>query len=460
VSTQVLTPQETVLIPETGQNSASKSWTWLEKAGLRASIIFFALSLFSLFDWKFWRELVHANWLHFQDTFRLTAFVPSYLSAPKWGFASFASQYAILAVAVAGTFAWGYLERGAEDYAVRYYWLRVFLRYRLSIGLIAYGMLQLFPILFPKPTLSDLYTNYGDYLQWKLYYLTNGVAHAHYEQFLGGLMVVAGVLLLSRATETIGALIAASLLFNISLANIAYQLGDHLYAVLLLLAASFLLLNDADRLLNLLVLQRPAKADHFKPDFSSPRARRIHLVGKFAVVLFLLFYTGTVAYGFSRTNWPFPDTSGTLPNSEGYYNVREFQWDGNVVPYSLTDPRRWQNVVFEKWNTISIRSSRPIPIEVANPSVIYASDQRKYEFAGNGGRRFYSYATNTATQTIQLQGKNDPKERISLRYSYAADGALVLEGTDASGNSLRAVLDKVDKQFLLLLGRRKPVTTY
>ncbi len=270
----------------------------------------------------------------------------------------------------------------------------------VAVGFIAYGLLQFFPVQFPRPTLSDLHSNYGDFLQWKMYYLTNGLARAGYEQALGLLEIAGGALLLWQSTVTIGAVISASLLINILLANFAYQLGDHIYATILLLAAVFLLLHDAIRLLDLLVLQRPAKADHFKPVLPSVRARQWRLAGKSVVAAFILFYGASVYYGYRHTNWPLPDTAGALNGSAGYYNVREFEVNGRVIPYSLTDPVRWQNVVFEKWNTISVRSNRPVPIIVSAPVVAYESDERTYEFAGNGGP-----GASTATSLIPMAAR-------------------------------------------------------
>lgn len=435
-------------------------WSAAKKTAFRISAIFFVLTFAAPLDWKFWRDLFHTNFFHFQDLFRLTAAIPHYFYAPKWGIESFRNLYLVLIIAILGAALWGHLDRQRRQYDVLYYWLRVLLRYRLAIGLIGYGLLQLFPVQFPKPTLSDLHTNYGDFLQWKLYYLTNGIAHANYEQAIGLLEVIGGALLLWQTTVTVGAIISASLLFNIVLANIAYQLGDQVYALLLLLATSFLLLHDAARLINLLVLQRPAKADHFKPTLPSVRMQQLRFAGKIAVVLFLGLYGASVAYGFFHSNWPLPDSTGTLKDATGYYNVREFEVNGRSIPYSLTDPVRWQNVVFEKWNTISVRSNRPIPIEVSNPSIAYEDNQRKYEFAGNGGRRFYSYATDPKAGAIHLQGKNDPHENISFHYKYAPDGSLLLTGVDESGNSLRVVLEKIDKKYLLILGRRNPLTIY
>jgi hypothetical protein len=433
-------------------------WSTSRKFAFRVAVVFFGLIFAAPLDWKFWREVFHTHWTHFQDLFRLTAALPQYFSAPKWGFGSFRNVYLVLLIAVFAAAFWSYLDRRRREYNLLYYWLNVFLRYRLAIGLIGYGLLQLFPIQFPKPTLSDLYTNYGDYLQWKLYYLTNGIAHAHYEEFLGAVEVLGGALLLWRSTMTIGAILSASLLVNIVLANFAYQLGDHVYATLLLLAASFLLLHDAARLLNLLVLQRRAKADRFQPPFHTVVARRLHVAGKSAVFLFLILYGISVAYGFRHTNWPFPDTPGPLKNAAGYYNVREFTVNGRTIPYSLTDPVRWENVVFERWNTISIRSLQPVPLEVGKPEIAYGNDQ--YEYAGNAGRRFYSYTADAAAQTLHLQGRNDPRESLLFHYQYAPDGSLVLTGSDQNGNALRVVLEKEQKQYLLLLGRKHPLTIY
>ena len=435
-------------------------WGTPKKVAFHVTAVFFLLTLIPVFDWKFWRALLHTNWGHFQDIFRLTAFVPQYFYSPKWGLASYRNLGLVLIISVLVGLIWSYLNRACKNYEWLYYGIRVLVRYRLAAGLIAYGLLQFFPIQFPRPTLSDLHSNYGDFLQWKMYYLTNGLARAGYEQALGLLEVVGGVLLLWQSTVTIGAVISASLLINILLANFAYQLGDHIYATILLLAAVFLLLHDAIRLLDLLVLQRPAKADHFKPVLTSVRARQWRLAGKSVVAAFILFYGASVYYGYRHTNWPLPDTAGALKGAAGYYNVREFEVNGRAIPYSLTDPVRWQNVVFEKWNTISVRSNRPVPITVSAPVVAYESDERTYEFAGNGGRCFYSYTADPNAGTIHLQGENDPHESISFHYQYAPDGSLVLTGKDESGNSLRVVLEKVDKKYLLLLGRRSPLTIY
>jgi hypothetical protein len=61
----------------------------------------------------------------------------------------------------------------------------------------------------------------------------------------------------------------------------------------------------------------------------------------------------------------FPATKG-LPNISGIYNVASFHFKQGHLAYSPNDPVRWKDVVFEKWNTVSIRSNRPVIIDTNN----------------------------------------------------------------------------------------------
>jgi hypothetical protein len=430
---------------------------------LHIAAVFF-LFLLAPLDWKFWRQLFTTHWTRFQDLFQLTAYQPHFIAVPKWGIASFGNWVVALAIAVPLGLTWSYIDRNRVDSDARsanlYYWFRVLLRYRLAIAIIGYGVIKLFPLQFPDLTLSDLNTNYADFLPWKIYYLTNSAAAAHYRETLGLAEVIAGILLLWRRFAVAGAALAAAVLINIVLANFAYQIGEHVYATLLLLIAVVLLAHDAARLFNLLVLRRRAKADQYEPPITAPRLISTRLLLKSALVLFLAVYGIETGVSYSRNQWPYPE-SASIPNAAGLYNVSEFSVNGNTLPYSLIDPVRWQNVVFEKWNTISIRIDRPVTIDVANPDIAFQpDDKRDYELAGNGGRHFYTYTADPAGGTIHLQGKNDPGERFFFNLARPDDRTILLTGNDEKGNALRIVLEKIDKKYLLQEGRRKPLTLY
>lgn len=399
--------------------------------------------------------------IHFQDLFQLTSYVPRLLHISSWGIASFAGWAIAAAAALTGTNVWPLLEksqkghRSERDYDQLYYWLRVIIRYRLSLALIGYGVIKLIPVQIPAPTLSDLNTAYGSFLPWKIYYLSTGVASAYYEPALGAIELFAGLLLLSSRTTVIGASIAASLLINIVLVNYAYQLGAHVYSIYLLMLSVFLLAYDTPRLYQLLVKGKASQADHFNPVFASHYIQKMRRPVKILVLLFTITYTFITWHDAQKSRISFPDQAG-LANTYGLYNVKEFRINNVILPYSLTDSTRWQDVVFEKWNVLSVGANRHFPVNLKGPEVEYRKDfNRRYESEGNGGRAFYSYTVKDSI--IHLSNQNIPAEKLDFRISRPDQSTIILTGLTAGKDSLRIVLSRLNKQYLLHKGRRKPV---
>ncbi len=435
-------------------------WSGTQRALFRVAFIFFLLLTIPL-DPQYYERLFSINWfhLHFQDLFSITNYAPALVHISKWGIASYAGWGIALLIALAGSAVWGLLEKTkAVSYEQLYYWLRVILRFRLAIGLIGYGVIKLFPVQIPYPTLSDLHTAYGDFLPWKIYYLSTGVASAGYEQTLGAIEILAGLLLFYRRTTIVGTSIAAAFLINIVLANFAYQLGEHVYSLYLLITAAFLIAYDTPRLYNLLVKEGLAKADQFKLVLKFKYIEQTRYTVKILLLFFVIFYASLTYASYKKSKWPYPDTAG-LPNAYGIYNVREFKLNHTELPYSATDSIRWQNVVFEKWNVISIKVNRNIPIDLSGPQVDYQPDSlRSYESQGNGGRIFYSYTVKDST--VRLANTNIAADIATFTISRPDKSTIILQGVDSRKDSLYVVLDKQNKKYLLDKGRRNPVTIY
>src|SRR5690606_32374970 len=155
---------------------------------------------------------------------------------------------------------------------------RVLLRYRLALAVIFTGIVKIVPIQIPEPTLSDLHTEYGDFLLWKIYYLTNAVSSAGYLPLLGILEITGGLLLLNRKTTAIGAGLLAALLLNIVLVNYVYGIGEQVYSSFLLLLALAILWYDVPRLYALLFKESKTYPDGFIPYYSAK-------IGKFRPLL-------------------------------------------------------------------------------------------------------------------------------------------------------------------------------
>jgi hypothetical protein len=432
----------------------SSEWKNYEKIALRFFILYFAIQILPL-DWKFYQELFAIDWLHlnFYDLFNLTRYTPQFFSLTgyaNWGVA--------LLLAGAGTLAWAATDHKERNYDTLYYWLRVALRYRLAIGIIAYGLIKLFPLQMPYPSLSNLHTNYGDFYPWKIYYHTIGITQG-YESFLGAVEVLAGALLFCRKTVTFGAGLILGFTGNVLAANFAYDIGEDVYGSFLLLIAIFLIVYDVSRLNSLLFSEKFTIANTFHPSFGKNALSKTRLVLRTATVIFVVFLGFKTYSNYSDGGYKYPATPG-LKGAYGYYNVREFKLNNQIIPYSNTNPDRWQNVVFEKWATISIKTAKPITIDASNPDVFHINDKdRNYESAGVGGRRYFSYQTDTIKNSLVLENKNKHhnEEKFVLYFTRLNDSTIVLKGINERKDSIYAVLDKINKKYLLFEGRRKPI---
>jgi len=228
------------------------TWKGNEKFVFRIFFLYFLLQALPL-DWKYYRQVFSTDWahLHYGAIFELAHYSPSWSAGPQ----RLTDWIILLAIALVGSVIWAAIETRRQrtaDYDTLYYWVRVIVRYRLAIGIIAYGFIKLFPLQAPYPSLSNLNTNYGDFTRWKLFSLSLGVV-PNYESFLGLVEIIGGLLLFYRRSASVGAFIIAIFLGNVFMSNLAYGGGDDVYSLYLITLSLFVLSYDVQRLLNLLV---------------------------------------------------------------------------------------------------------------------------------------------------------------------------------------------------------------
>ena len=429
----------------------SGDWSKTEKTVFRFFGIYFFLQLLPI-DFRFFRHLFSTNWFKIQygDIFYLSKYSPTFT-----GDDSFLNWAIIAVLAAIGTFVWDRVYTKQINYDQLYYWVRVLVRYRLAVGVIAYGFLKFFPVQAPFPSISNLNTNYGDFTAWKLFSLGLGVV-PNYQSFLGLVEIAAGLLLLNRKTTTLATLIILPFAGNVAISNIAYEGGEYLYAFYLVSLALYLFAFDAVRLFNLVSLEKPTVPNRFQPVFQG-KWKQYRLVVKSVFVLFFVVLYGFKTYaGYKKGSYHFPQTKG-IENLSGLYNVSEFRWNGQSIPYSKTDSTRWQNVVFEKWNTVSIKSNKPVILANLPTEEIYKDDSRRiYEFSGTQGRHYYSYDFDAAGSTLALQNrnKNHPFDKFSLSFKKLNDSTIVLSGINNAKDSVYAVLNKINKKYLTIEAKK------
>jgi hypothetical protein len=425
-------------------------WKEYEKVGFRFFFLYFLIQAFPL-DPKYFAQVFSLPWgkLRYQDIFTVAHYTPRFFGAAP----TFADWGIVILAAVLGTGIWTAADKGrAKSYDNLYYWIRVIVRYRLAIGLLAYGFIKLYPLQSPYPSLSNLNTHYGDFTRWKLFSLSLGIVPS-YEAFLGGVEIAAGLLLLFRKTSSIGALIVVFFTGNVFMSNLAYEGGEYVYSAYLISLSLFVLAFDIQRLTSLLVFQRPTAPNTFKPVLKEQWQR----YGRLGLKTLTLFFF-VVLFGF-RTRWgahhdpyQFPETKG-LTGASGLYNVSLFRLGKDTLQYSPTDSLRWKNVVFERWATLSVAGNQPSVIDSDNTENVTAvSDiDKTYELEGTSGRSYYNYGIDSVNHLLTLQNKNahDSTDKWVLRYDRPDAGRIILSGLNAHNDSVYVVLDRIDKKYLL-----------
>jgi hypothetical protein len=428
-------------------------WTDREKLIFRFFFLFFILQAIPL-SVDFFKTVFGFNWLHisYGDIFNLSRLSAKFIPGPD----SLVNWIIVAIIALIGAFAWERSKYKNIDYDRFYYWLRVVVRYRLAIGIIGYGFIKFFPLQAPFPSISNLNTSYGDFTDWKIFSMSLGIVPS-YEAFLGAIEILAGLLLFFRKTATIGAAIILVFTGNVFISNLAYEGGEYVYATYLIIFALFVIWFDAQRIYNLVSLERPTDPNRFKPHFVG-KTKSLRLALKSLIIFFFVFFYGFKTYsGFHHDPYQFPHAKG-LPKAAGIYNVSEFRINGHELPYATVNPLRWKDVVFEKWATISIRSDRPVIVDSANYEQVFKNDKdRDYELAGTAGRHYYSYTIDSVNHVLFLNNKNPhyKGERLRLKYERPDSVTVILSGTDQHRDSVYVVLNKIDKKYPLKLSRRK-----
>ena len=428
-------------------------WNGWQKVVFRIIFIYFFLQIVPL-DWKYYLHLAGVDWLHlsFRDIFNIAKYTPQFTSSvahgQDWGQAGFADWGFIFLLALVGGLFWSWRDKECGNYVRLYYYLLVLVRYRLAIGVIAYGFLKVFALQAPYPSVSSLNTPYGDFTSWKLFSLSLGIVPG-YQSFLGVVELVAGLFLLFRKTAPVGAIIIVFFTGNVFMSNLAYEGGDVVYSFYLVVLALFIVVYYAEQIINLLILAQPA-APVIVPISWSGSAKKLRWGLKSMVVLVFVVFYGISVYGSAvRGNYHFSTQPG-LKGLTGLYTVNSFSVDGRVLPASLLDSIRWQDVVFEKWATLSIKvNDYYLPVNYNGEGIPSEDGGDAFESTATTGRHYYSYQADTTKHLMVLTDLTSSGKRAGqLSYSLESDSTVVLKG-NVNGKAVEAILQKNNKKYLL-----------
>jgi hypothetical protein len=335
--------------------------------------------------------------------------------------------FLVLAVAAAALWTflallWALAGRKRTNYERLYDWLMIYVRFALAFTMITYGAIKVIKSQFPSPSLDRLLQPFGDASPMGLLWTFMGASDS-YNFFSGAGELLGGLLLTTRRTTLLGALVSIGVLGNVVMLNFSYDVPVKLFSCHLLAMAVFIAAADWRRLASFFLLNRDAeRADH-RPLFRWPWLNWSAAAVRTALVV---GFTGMSLYGAIESQKTFGDAA---PKSAlyGIWNVEEFEVDGKVLPPLLTNETRWRRVVFDYPKMIGIQ---------------LMSDSR----------RRYMLQLDTDNHKLELSKRDEPAWKSTLTYEQPEPESLRLRGK-FDGRPLRAHLRLAPASPFLLVSR-------
>ncbi len=311
----------------------------------------------------------------------------------------------------------------AREHRRLHEWLRIYVRYALGTILLSYGCSKVIKTQFPFPSQDRLLEPIGQASPMGLLWTFMGVS-TPYTVFAGAMEVLGGVLLFFRRTTTLGALVTITVMTNVFMLNMCYDVPVKQYSLHLLLMAVFLLVPDLGRLANVLVLHRPTQPASLAPPWSARWAR----IGGLALcVLYLGYVLFSDIQGSLEMQSEADPGKTTKATIYGTFEVEEFVRNGQTVPPLLTAASRWRRVTSFYPQVLSVRWM----------------DDTLHRFTSE-----YSPAKHSVALS-QFDGKG---EKGAFTYAYPDKDHVVLQGTLVK-DALTVKLRRLDSSRFLLVSR-------
>jgi hypothetical protein len=257
-------------------------------------------------------------------------------------------MFTVLVIAIIATVLWSVLDRRRTHYQRLHAWFLAFIRICLGGQLLYYGADKVIPAQMPAPPLTALLRTYGQLSPTWVLWLQIGSSYP-YEIALGAVEIAAGVLLFWPRTATLGALLALASMAQVLLLNMTFDVSVKILSFQLLSLTVVLLAPYAERLANVLILEKPSPPATQPALFTTPRAAKAATtiqVGLGAWVLagsLLMSWLDWTHYGGGRPK----------PDLYGIWTVTSFTLNGTSLPPLTTQQDRWQRLIIEDPDRLS-----------------------------------------------------------------------------------------------------------
>lgn len=335
-----------------------------------------------------------------------------------WFFALFSFVVAIV---------WSVTNRKNLGYPRWNYLLVTIVRYKIAITSFGYGIIKLFALQMPFPSLSQLATPLGEYLPMRFSWMFIGYSTS-YQIFSGVSEVIVGLLLFNRKTATAGVLMALAVFTNVMVMNLSYDIPVKLYSTHLVVMSLFLVVQEHKRILAFFVMNKSASPGTIYDITLSKKWQRItRYILKGLFVVFIIIIPFNEAYIRYQS---IQNTKDQHPIRSGIYDVTEFVMNNNSIPATFSDSARWNNMIFHPGTTGSLLTSNEL-------------------FRKAYGRSYFNYFVDTVKQQMTFRRTSDKADSLfTLQYSIPDSSTITLSGI-IKRDTLFVRLKRTNKQFRL-----------
>jgi hypothetical protein len=278
--------------------------------------------------------------------------------------------------------------------------VRVLLRFFLAEMLFGYGFAKVFPLQFPEPSSYRLNEQLGDMSPMGLLWTFMGFS-ALYQMFTGAVEVLSGLLLTTRRTTFLGALLMMAAMGQVLVLNLCFDVPVKLYSLHYLVMALFLAAPDLPRLIKAMVLGMAVPATPFAPLLHKVWLDRTALVLRTLLVALMLW--SQIHANYERWNeWH----GGEQPPALGRWDVVSMRIDNKEAVKG--DPMTWEWLDFMNRSLLRLSGTTP-------PTVVYRvawnSDAKSItltRFSSLGWSATFNYEF-PQPDTLELRGSMDGK---------------------------------------------------
>jgi hypothetical protein len=327
---------------------------------------------------------------------------------------------------------WSFLDRRRPGYPGLFRHLRTLLRYQLAAAMIGYGAVKVVKTQFPTTFLYRLTEPLGGYSPMGRLWMFLGLSEP-YSIFTWAVEMLGGLLLTTRRTALLGALISAGVMANVLMLNLCFDVPVKIYSAHLLFLCAVIIAPDSKRLADFFVFNRPVGTAPPESLFRSPALDRL------GVALRTLAFAG-LAVSSLHQSYERRKSFDLAPRGplHGIWDIEQFELDGQIVPQLLTDSRIWRRVVIE-----SRGSAESCQMNIQTTKA--PGDSRRAE-------------VDPARQTIRVVKRPDEvADPFHCTYVLAEPDRLMLEGTirkhEGREAKVRASLRRFDESSYPLLSR-------